>query len=282
MLYFLFILLYVGKKRSHTLTIYLIIVLALDIFSGLVSGGRTSFAMILFATGSAYFIFKDYWDPKLRRIISLVITIGGAFMLFVFLTLTFSRFYANNYSDSPMWSILSYLGQAPLNFNQYGLDAGGTRHGDRTMNYFKVLLGLNPPQDYYAVRKKYAYLKMDDSCFYTFVGDFTLDFGPIVALIIFVIFSLLVTRLIRTNQGKISFHKLLLVYFCACVCSQGSMYLFYYSFVQNFTMVAFLLMFIILWVDYGIHYKSRRCIFKKEAVRKRKKVKFRIKLSRMA
>lgn len=261
---FIFLLFYylTQKRRSHSLTIYLIIILILDIFSALASGGRTSFTMILFAVGAAYFIFRDYWEMKLRRLVKLLITIAGVCFLFVFIVLTISRFSMNNYSSSPLWSILSYLGQSPLNFNQYGLDAGGIRHGDRTLNAFKSLLGMNPPADFFAVRSKYSFMKMNDSCFYTFVGDFTLDFGPVVALIIFVFYSFMMTKSIRCNADSICFHRLLIVYFSACVCSQGSMYLFYYSYVQNWTIIAFLFMYIVFFIDFNLHARMHRYIYK--------------------
>ena len=261
---FIFLLFYymTEKRRSHTLTVYLMVVLGLDIFSALASGGRTSFTMILFAAGSGYFIFRDYWDPKLKKWIQTVIAIAGLGFFFILITLTISRFSANNYSGSPLWSLLSYLGQSPLNFNQNGLNAGGIRYGDRTLNTFKALLGMKPPADFFAVRSKYSYMRMNDSVFYTFVGDFTLDFGPVVAAIIFILYSFFATRLSRTKSKTIRFHRLLIVYFGACVCSQGSMYLFYYSFVQNWTLVAFFIMYIIFYIDFNINIGRHRYIEK--------------------
>lgn len=260
---FIFLLFYYMTKRNRIriLTKYLIMVLVLDIFSALVSGGRTSFTMMMFAVGSAYFIFRDYWDDKMRKIIKIFGLMAGLGFLFIFITLTVSRFSANNYTNSPLWSILSYLGQSPLYFNQHGLNADGIRYGDRTVNSFKALLGMNPPTDFFEVRSKYSYMSMNDSVFYTFVGDFTLDFGPLIAFVIFAVYSIWVTRCTRIRNKRISFHKLLLVYFTACVCSQGSMYLFYYSFVQNWTMVAFALMYFIFYLDYALR-KSHRYIEK--------------------
>lgn len=262
------------ERRSRSLTIYLITILTLDILSALISGGRTSFTMMVFAIGSAYFIFNDYWNPTLKKIINSLILGSGIFFLLILVILTYSRFSSNNYSESPLWSILSYLGQSPLNFDQYGLDAGGIRYGDRTMNGFKSLLGLNPPENIYAVRHLYSAMKMNDSYFYTFVGDFTLDFGPIGAFIIFCVFSYFTTKLIKSKRNSIKMYELLIVYFCSCVCSQGSMYLFYYSFVQNYTIVAFVIVYFILYIDGKLKNKKHQVITKYNARNKNISIKW--------
>ena len=82
-------------------------------------------------------------------------------------------------------SIEWYYGQSFLNFNNYGLDAGGIRYGDRTANFFKSFLFDDVPHNFVERREKYSHLKIDDYYFYTFVGDFTIDYGPILAVLLF-------------------------------------------------------------------------------------------------
>ena len=87
---------------------------------------------------------------------------------------------------------------------------------------------------------------MDDNIFYTFVGDFTLDFGPYVAPLIFLLFTGLILLLTKPQKNKIEFHQLLLIYLVACICMQGGMYLFAYSDTSGLKMVTLFTLYIIL------------------------------------
>lgn len=69
-------------------------------------------------------------------------------------------------------------------------------------------------------------------------------------------------------------YELLIVYFCSCVCSQGSMYLFYYSFVQNYTIVAFVIVYFILYIDGKLKNKKHQVITKYNARNKNISIKW--------
>ena len=76
--------------------------------------------------------------------------------------------------------------------------------------------------------------------FPTFVGDFVIDFGPIIPIFIFIFFSFLFTKLSKPIRRTISFHQLILIYFVMIVCVKGSMYLFVFSFTDNYKILAFI------------------------------------------
>ena len=130
-----------------------------------------------------------------------------------------------------------YVGQGSLYFNNSALEAGGTRNGDRTFNLAKRLIDSSTPKNFVERRDKYHNLKIDDDIFSTFVGDFTIDFGPIVAVVIFVIFNGYVIIKSRTRDNKIEVHQLLLLFFTMCVCMQGGMALFSYSDTGNLRII---------------------------------------------
>lgn len=234
------------KKRKRILVNIEVFVITINFLVLAVSGGRTSIVMVLWAIIISILVFYPFFDNNVRGKVKFI----GFCMLIILaipvILITIGRFAGRSVFDS----IISYIGMANINFNIYGLDANGIRYGDRTMNLFKRWLGLDTYEGIMEVRSAYSYMKMNDRLFYTFVGDFTLDFGPIVAIIIFVLFSISFFKLTKTKNNKITFHKLLIVFFTLCICSQGGMYLFYFSFVQgNLHICAFALMYVILWLD---------------------------------
>lgn len=238
------------KNRKKSYLILYIIVLLVNILISISNGGRTPFVMNLYIIAVGYFIFYYYWDIKTQRIARKIASIMLLLVSIPFIILTISRFGDREDTGGTFGSILSYAGQAPLNFNLYAMDANGIRNGDRTFNEFKSLLGFNVPNDIRSVRFKYRHMNIDDSKFITFVGDFVLDFGPYVALLIFSFFSLLFVYKTKSLGNSISFHRLLLVYFTLVIVLQGAMYLFNYSFMGNWTILTFILVYFGLYFDY--------------------------------
>lgn len=245
------------KNRKKSYLIFYFIVLLVNVLISISSGGRTPFMMNLYLMVVGFFIFYHYWDISTQKIAKRVSTITLIVVSIPFIVLTISRFGDRDHTGGTIGGILSYAGQAPLNFNLYTMDANGIRNGDRTLNEFKTILGFDVPNDIRSVRFKYRYMKMDDSKFTTFVGDFVLDFGPYVALIIFIFLSMLFIHLTKSTGNSIPFHRLLIIYFTLVIVLQGSMYLFNYSFMGNWTIIAFIIMYFALYLDFKAQTKRK-------------------------
>lgn len=202
-------------------------------------GLRTDTVMTIFAI-LAGFILMRKWIPQRRRKILVIIGASfGGLIVSLLMILSISRF--SNSAGGVSGTNLDYIAQSSLNFNNYGLDAGGIRYGDRTCRIFKKYLGFeNVPSGIIERRRMYSKMKMNDGVFYTFVGDFTLDFGPIITVFIFIIYSLWFTHMSRIKNGVISFSKMLVVYLAILIPLQGGMYLFTFSDGGNYTLMAFL------------------------------------------
>jgi oligosaccharide repeat unit polymerase len=238
------------KERKKWISIYLLIVLIVDMFLSIANGGRTTFTMMLLAVGVAYFLFRDFWNDKYRKAMKWIAILLLVVLIVPVIIFTISRLTGARVSYSTLDSLTNYIGQANLNFDNHALDSNGIRYGDRTINEFKRLLGFNVPIDVNATRVAYSNMTMNDSVFSTFVGDFVLDFGAVGAAIIFVIVNGLILYFTRCRQDKIEFHKLFLIFISACVCAQGGMYLFYYSYQRNWMIIAAILMYIVFFFDY--------------------------------
>lgn len=235
------------KNKNKYLLLLLAVVVISDLLYPISKGARTDLVMKFFALIMALSIFYPYYYKQLKKSVKKVFIIISIIILIPFIAITISRF--GERDGGTGGGMLSYIAQAPLNFNNYALDNGGIRNGDRTINLFKQFAGLNPPEDIDEVRFKYSNHKMNDSIFSTYVGDFVLDFGPLATVVVFIVLSSIFYGIIRIRNKTISFHSLIVIYYIACVAMQGGMYLFYYSFMQNLQILSFIFMYIVFYID---------------------------------
>ncbi len=201
-------------------------------------GLRTDAIMTIFSILASYIIMYRWIPKKRKKYINIIgLTVGGL-LIALLMALSISRFSGRGAGVNG--ANHNYIAQASLNFNNYGLDAGGIRYGDRTFRIFKEFLGFdNVPVGIMERRSKYHYMKMDDGVFYTYVGDFTLDFGPFVAALIFLLYSFVFTKITRVKNRTISFSKLIILYLAVLIPLQGGMYLFTFSDGGNYSLIAF-------------------------------------------
>lgn len=247
---FLFFYYLTVEKRNSKVVIALAFCPFISILYSISSGLRTEATMKILIIITTFFMFRYHLSERIKNRTKILIGSLGTIVLFLMITLSITRF--NNFSGGASYQALRYIGSANLNFNNYCLDAGGIRYGDRTVNTFKHMLGFeNVPRDLNETRAKYQNMKIDDSSFYTFVGDFTLDFGPVIAVFIFVIFTMLMLKVTTVPRARpIKFHQLLMVFFVTTICVQGGMYMFYYSYKQNYVIIAYVISYYIFRSDY--------------------------------
>ena len=237
-------------NRKKWVLIMLAVSVVVRVLDSLSKGQRTEPAMIFLVFLATFFLMKPFFEEKTKRRITIVSFGALVALLIPFILLTNSRFERSE--QGSVGGVVSYAGMAPIVFDNYCLDAGGIRYGDRTAPEFKRLVGFSNG------RAKYSRLKIDAYWFYTYVGDFVLDYGPIGAFIIFIVFSSFFTGMTKHKRGKpFPFHKLLLVYFAMSVCVQGGMYLFNFAHYNNYSIMAILLLYIVFSADYNRRRKSR-------------------------
>lgn len=231
-------------KDCKGLLLGLALVMSVILLTPVTQGQRGNTITSLLTIGGAFFMWLPYmsekivwWTKRLGILLSILILLPiGA--------ITISR-----YGEADMGSggsIAWYMGQGSIYFNNYALDDDGIRYGDRTFNLVKRVIDPSTPANFMERRLKYANLKQDDNIFTTFVGDFCIDFGPYVAVLLFVVFNAwVVWRLMR--HGKTwKLHHLLLLYFVICIQIQGGMTLFSYSDTGGLKIIVFLALYIYL------------------------------------
>lgn len=241
---FLFFFFLTRKDKKIAFLIILFLALVIGMIVPAMDGRRGTVIKAGLTVVAGYMLFRKFISKRIDRIIQIVGIIVTVIVAIPIIAITVSRF--SDRKDSPDTSryVYWYIGQANLYFNSYALDAGGTRNGDRTFNMVKRIISSDTPENYTERRDKYRNLNVDDMLFTTFVGDFSIDFGPLWAFIIFVVFNGWAILHIRLRDGTIKLHQLLLVYFSLCVSLQGGMTLYMYSDTGNLAVGIMILLYI--------------------------------------
>ena len=235
------------KNQTPIFVLLVFLSLIVGLLTPVMNGQRSVVILNTYTIIICYMLFRRYLSKRLNSIVK---KLGTALLVAISLPIVFitiSRFEGEKsaaVTDFLNW----YIGQGNLYFNNHGLDAGGIRYGDRTINLAKRLIDPKTPKNFVERRDKYHNLELDDNVFSTFVGDFTIDFGPYLAVVIFIVFNGWVLMQIRTRGSTtIKLHQLLLIYFTVCICMQGGMYLFSYSDVGgNLRILVFALLYVYL------------------------------------
>lgn len=233
------------EKKNKWLIGGLFFAIIVYLVTPITKGERGGVIIAALTVLGAYFLFKEYLSRKINHIVRVMGVSLAILITLPIAAITISRF-GSRQAGGVMQFIDWYVGQGSLYFNNYGLDANGTRHGNRTLNLFKRVIDPSTPKNFVERRDQNRFLNIDDNLFVSFVGDFTIDFGPITAAIIFLIFFPLMTRLSRPRDGTLHISQMLILYFVMCVTMQGGMTLFSYSDTGNLKMIAIFMLYIYL------------------------------------
>lgn len=228
---FLFFYFLTQKNKDKFLIFGLGISILVGLLIPVMHGQRSGVILNILTLILGYFLFKEFFSKTINVIVKKIGIVIMALITLPIAAITTSRF--GDKIGGVLGFLNWYIGQANIFFNNWGLDAGGIRYGDRTINLFKRIIDPSTPANFMERRDKYHNLDLDDYYFSTFVGDFTIDFGPYMAIIIFLIFNAFVLSRIRRDGDTIKVQQILLLYFSMCICMQGGMYLFAYSDTAN-------------------------------------------------
>ncbi|MBQ6063155.1 MAG: oligosaccharide repeat unit polymerase [Prevotella sp.] len=244
--YFIYFFFISAPKKNWLLITGLTVAIIIGFLMPIMQGMRGGVIITILTLILAYMLYKPFLSEKLKRVVRILGILGIVAVMIPIVAITMSRF---GKEKAGVESIMYwYIGQENLYFNNYGLDNGGIRYGDRTFNLFKRIIDPNTSKNYIERREKFHHLKSNDEIFTTFVGDFTLDFGPVGALVIFVIFNIVVVYQTRPRDGTIKIHQLMLLYFALSISMQGGMSL--YSFADGHNIQIILMALIYFYLRY--------------------------------
>lgn len=179
MLFFFLYLLYPNK--STKIIIGLIIAVMANPVMSVASGSREKVITTFIVFYFLFILLRPLISQKIRKVIFITSLSLFGLLIFFFIIISFAR--AREDIDGTLLGFESYFGMSFLHFNQKCFFADGTREGNFVSPLLNVILG-GQTYSQEALRAKYASLGVDNGIFYTFVGDFVLDYGPIIAFII--------------------------------------------------------------------------------------------------
>ena len=198
------------KRKNKWIFGFLSFSVLLSPLASIASGLRYEIGVFIVKQLAVFVFILPFLPKRHKRAIRNAFLVIIILLLVPFMLVTVSR--SSGRYEKTVFGIERYLGESFIRFNNYGLNAGGVRAGDRCVPVFKQLLGMETAPNYASRISKYREMKMDESVFSTFVGDFTLDFGPLLATLIFVIISFLFLKYLHPIDHRIMFYQFVLLY----------------------------------------------------------------------
>lgn len=243
-------------KRKKWMSYGLVAACLMKASSSIALGQRGGIVEALLVLICTYFLLKEHIDQKVKKVIIVFSIIVLVLFSIPFMWITIGRF--DNAITNPLGSVYYYAGVENINFNNYALDDGGIRYGDRTIPLFKRILGFeNVPKNFFERRAKYPRLKMNDETFSTYVGDFAIDYGPFFGAIILLLLSVSIVSATRPRGRPLGFHQLILIHFMLYMVTLGGLKLFPYADGGNLKIMVCLLCYFIFKMDY---YKANKYV----------------------
>ena len=241
------------KRRKKWLVLGLLLSNAFFFLFSLVSGSRGGMLATLFVIVAMGLLLKNVFEAslflKLKKIAILVTIIIGLMVILI----SVSRF---NYSIAESSStatldrwISQYIGEGMIRFNNDLWYIDRTMKGSQNFYYIKSLIGNGDIGLYQSEMTKFeGLLGLPVNVFYTFIGDFYLDFGLIGTFFLVLCFSVFYSRLLCCSSGRISISQLILLAICFHMLSFGfAANLYRTVYIQRDTMFLFLVA-IILYI----------------------------------
>lgn len=237
------------SKKKKIILIGLGLAIIVGMLEYIARGQRGGMVKRLLLVIGTYFLFKDYLGDQLKKRVKFWgILVISLFALF-FMVMSMSRF--GEREGGVMSSINRYGGQAVINFDHYAMDDNGIRYGDRVIPIFKKILQFdNVPNNFFERRAKYPRLYINDEVFITYIGDYCIDFGPIFAFLLIILFSIWIRYLTKSSQREYPFHKLIVLHFSMAICVQGGA-LFPYADTGNLVIIMTILLYLFFYICYG-------------------------------
>jgi len=227
---------------------------------GIATASRALLVLSLLQIVVFFFFFKPFIDANLKKRIKRISIILFSGIFIILATITMVRVAYTGKTDL-LFNVLRYFSGAPIVFNNYCLNANGTRQGYLTAPLFNHLIGM-PSLSEEEIRYKYSYMSVDNSRFSTYVGDFVLDYGPVVTVVLFILFAIICNFILK-NRGRLYFYQICIVFLVSKFCTGYFQYL-YTSVLGNLIFLTLIFMSLFFYINKGNRIGSGEIITRKE------------------
>lgn len=196
----------VKYKKINVYSAGLLISQVLVLLNSMLNGGRSAFAYLIIYYVFVYFLFSSQFSASAKKRIQRVFFVIGGIAATFLLLITVWRFQSKksdrtDTSQAIVEWMAVYAGEGMLNFNEYVWNMKAETEGDRTVPYFKSLLGMHTFEENFQ-RREYWENKTEipEFIFYTTIGNFVQDFGLFFGALVVLVTSRLVSRVAVKNK----------------------------------------------------------------------------------
>ncbi len=210
----------------------------------LCTSGRGTLTMFLMVSVFFFISFYHHIPEKRKRGIKIFGLVFFSFFVFAIGVLTLSRRAATNKNVAETVVVGYYVAKGHLDFNENMWYIKKHTEGDNSFPFFKSMLGLDVPVDKNAYWNE-SKIGVMPNLFYTYIGDWYMDFGGFLTLSLIICLSLCLTIIFSTHRNK-GLTKMFLFYIYSLVLIMGwSMFYFKpYGAVKNLLVSIFLIIII--------------------------------------
>lgn len=209
------------KTKNKGIISGLLLSVSLFFIFKLASGSRGGIMGTFIAFFSMFIFLKNTFSAKLYRMMKMIGLVACSVIFVGVAVISISRF---SYSVSVVSSeasldrwISQYLGEGMVRFNNTIWHLTEKMWGDQNFIFLKSLLGFDVIENYDSFMRYYE-LKMTTpvNVFYTFIGDFFLDYGFIGALILAYLFNFVLRKAIyaKSKFSSVTVPQLMLAMIC--------------------------------------------------------------------
>ena len=196
-------------KKNWTLINAMWLPIGLFVLFKVASGSRGGVMSTFIAFFAMALFLRNTFEQKTFAYIRKIGLVFTSFIILVVSAISISRFFfsvsaASSKGTLDRW-ISQYLGEGMVRFNDTIWNNDILMNGDQNIIFLKHLLGFDVIENYDTFMMFYeAKLGLPVNVFYTFVGDWVLDFGIIGTIVVAVLFYILFKKLLSSYKSGVN------------------------------------------------------------------------------
>ena len=196
-------------KKNWTLINAMWLPIGLFVLFKVASGSRGGVMSTFIAFFAMALFLRNTFEQKTFAYIRKIGVVFTSFIIVVVSAISISRFFfsvsaASSRATLDRW-ISQYLGEGMVRFNDTVWNNDILMNGDQNIIFLKHLLGFDVIENYDTFMMFYeAKLGLPVNVFYTFVGDWVLDFGIIGTIVVAALFYILFKKLLSSYKSGVN------------------------------------------------------------------------------
>lgn len=224
-------------KRNPLLIFGLTLNIVVFFLFPILTASRGGVIAVLLSCIFYFFMLKNLFNPVILKKLQTISIISISLLVLGISAISVSRL--GNFSNRitmDQW-IAQYVGEGMIQFSDILWEKDTELNGVQTVPVLKAMIEPDI-KNFEKSKSKYdAKLHAPIWVFYTYVGDFVIDYGKIKTVIIFILMSIFIKYLLKSNKGNISMFKIIILNYFFILITVGitaDIYRTYYTQIEIF------------------------------------------------